>query len=259
MEPINIPSQPTGARTAAKTDDRSNLTHPQTDPKPGEQLEDLHFRALLPISNDDALVRPVGAVQKHKKNFVLFDFHERDSEFASLGDQLDDDFYKQRLREDAIRFKRPTNSMPLEFKGTNDGLFPGDSALGGYGTQPRRPDYRVYNHEKFRTSKQGKRQLQDLAYNTWIGTLTDNKTRFAAVTDGTYVQYPLVGHMHDQMRENINFGKAEFVDLTPIAPVESITQLDYGIKNETDLDTYMHPYRRAVNTADTLGTFAWPL
>ena len=249
---IQAPNQP-------QRDVRTNLTHEQTAPKPGEQLEDLHFRALLPIANDDALVRPVGAVQKHKDEFTLFDFHERDSEFASLGDQMDDDFYKQRLREDAIRFKSPLNAMPLEFKGTNDGLKPGDSRLGGYGTQPRAPEWSFYNHEKFRESPRGMAFLKEQGRNAWMESFADNSNRFAPIADGTYAEFPLAGIMHDQMRENINFGKSDFIQLTPYAPVESTTQLDTIIPSETDLDTYMSVHRNPTNTTDTLGTYAWPL
>ena len=254
-EPFVVPAQRQGA---IKRDARSNLTHPQTDPKPDEQLEDNHFASMLPVINEDALTRPVGSVQKHKEQFVLFDFHERDNEFASLGDQLDDDFYKQRLREDAIRFLEPLNSMPLEFKGSNLGLSEGDEMLSGYGMQPRKPSFEFFNHEMFRASKEGQAQIQRDARPAWLRAHQDNNNKFNQIAEGDYFPLPLSGIMHDQMRENINFEKSDFTTITPVAPIDQITTFTQSIRNPVDPFIHKNRLRNKDNLRE-LGYFPWKI
>ena len=270
-EPIVAPAQPhdarrPGDRKAAEPggvtgnkgarDARENLTYPQVDPKPGQLREDLHFRAMLPEMRDDALVRPVGSAQTHKDQFILFDYHQRDNEFASLGDQLDDDFYQQRLREDAIRYKAPLNKMPLEFKGSHTGLKPGDDHLGGYGAQPRPPKLAQYLREEFVAANRG--MIDNVALKTVRGLHSyDNAWMWGGVNDGTYFPEPLKGQMHDQMRENINFGKSQFIAPGPVAPVERLTNFDLPITNPFARDIYHNRNRNHWDTLTINGSYPW--
>jgi hypothetical protein len=256
VEDVKIPDN--NVRVLPNRDDRSNLTFPQEAPKEDELYEDLHFRALLPIANDDALVRPVGSAQRHKEEFVLFDFHQRDSEFESIGDKLDDDFYRQRLREDRIRFKSPTNVLPLRFKGSADGLRPGDEKRGGYGTQPEKPRTRHFKRQKLLNDNKG------LVYKSALGTLyrkkihNDNKWKFVATGEGNeLISNPIDGTMHDQMRENINFGKDQMINVNPTAPIHQKTMFDVPVQNPFDATLYNHPHRDRWNTLVTLGTYPW--
>jgi hypothetical protein len=253
---INAPVQP--VRIMPGRDERDNLTKPQEIPKDGQLEEDLHFRAFLPEMRDDLLVRPVGSAQKHKDQFTLFDFHQRDNEFASLGNQLDDDFYQQRLREDAIRYKEPLNAVPLEFKGSNIGFKPGDDLLRGYGSQPRKPDFRQFHRERFVNAN--KDAIMSDAHSA-IQPLKrkDNEWKWGGVHEGTYFPNPLCGIMHDQMRENINFNKSQFIANGPVAAIDRLTNFDKDIKNPFDLGLYNHRNRNHWDKTSITGSYPWDI
>ena len=239
-------------------DERDNRTKPQELPKDGQLEEDLHFRAFLPEMRDDLLVRPVGSAQKHKDQFTLFDFHQRDNEFASLGNQLDDDFYQQRLREDAIRYKEPLNEVPLEFKGSNIGFKPGDDLLGGYGSHPRKPDFRQFRRERFVNAN--KDAIMSDAHSAMKPLKRkDNEWKWGGVHEGTYFPNPLCGIMHDQMRENINFNKSQFIANGPVAAIDRLTNFDKDIKNPFDLGLYNHRNRNHWDKTSITGSYPWEI
>jgi hypothetical protein len=79
------------------------------------------------------------------------------------------------------------------------------------------------------------------------------------VGEGGYVDLPLEGIMHDQMRENIDFEKGEFIPTGPIAPVYSTTELDHSIRNETDVYIHNHHNRLDWDRAVTTGSYPWKL
>jgi len=198
----------------------------------------------------------VGSSQAHKEQFVLFDYHQPDHEFASLGSQLEDDFYQQRLREKAIRFKAPLNKFPLEFKGSHTGLREGDAYLGGYGSQPRGWSGKQYLKEVFVEENQP--LINRFATNK-IKALheIDNEWKWKEIHDGTYFPKPLRGIMHDQVRENINFGKNQMIATGPVAPINRVTNFDKTIRNQFAKDIYTHPNRNPWDSLTKLGTYPW--
>lgn len=237
---------------------RRNRTMPKYhEETPNEVREDLHFRSMLPEIREDALTRPVGSSQAHKEQFILFDYHQRDNEFASLGSQLEDDFYQQRLREKAIRYKSPLNKFPLEFKGSHTGLRQGDAFLGGYGSQPRGWSADQYEKELF--VEQNQPLINEIATSVMKHQVVhlDNEFEWGAIHDGTYFPRPLQGIMHDQVRENINFGKNQMIATGPIAPIDSYNNFDKPIMNQFERSIYNHPNRCPWDTLTTEGTYPW--
>lgn len=259
-EPDRFPPIPPGTQEESDDsddDDTDMMLAKRKAKDKEEQKEDLHFRHLLPLQRDDLLVRPVGSVQKHKRDWLLFDFHERDNEFASIGSQMDDPFYKQRLREDAIRFKTPTNAMPLEFKGSNDGLVPGSHSLGGYGSQPRRPRFGDYMKRRFKRSRNGQLLLAKRSQLPYQRTRLDNAFMYSRRTEGDYVPMPHSGAMHDRTREHINWNKRDFIPISPIAPIDTSTVLQHEVHNQGDPLEEMNPLREKWDAYDTTCVQPW--
>jgi hypothetical protein len=146
--------------------------------------------------------------------------------------------------------------MPLEFKGSHTGLKPGDDHLGGYGAQPRPPRLDQYLREQFVESARG---LIDADAHETIGLLHnhDNAWMWGGVNDGTYFPNPLIGKMHDQMRENINFGKSQFIAPGPVAPVERLTNFDLWITNPFASDIHNSRNRNHWDTLTITGSYPW--
>ena len=185
------------------------------------EQEDLHFRAFIPLLDGDQLTRPLGAVQNNKENFVLFDFHDRDSEFENVHNTLTNPFYIQRLRSKAIRFQEPLFQTPLEFRGDHDGFRPDSWKLTVAGNEGPKPSFKQYNqHKKDHHSLKGWSDLQHKAAKKRKNIVGDANYKFNAMRRGGENFDPLSGQMHDQMRENIDFGKDQFILDQPIAVAE---------------------------------------
>ena len=182
------------------------------------QEEDLHFRAFIPLLDGDQLTRPLGAVHRNKENFVLFDFHDRDSEFENDHNTLTNPFYIQRLRDQAIRFQEPMFKTPVEFRGDHNGIRPDSWKLTVAGNEGPAPSFKQYNkHQKEHHSLSGWVDLQRKAGKKRKMITNDSNYRFNAIRRGGENFDPLSGVMHDQMRENIDFGKDRFILDQPIA------------------------------------------
>jgi len=213
----------------------------------GQQLDELNFRQYLPIAGADFLTRPIGAVQSHKENFLLFDFQQRNAEFDIEHNALDNPLYHGRLRDDAIRYMEPMQVVPLKYKGDQMGFTDADVLNTVAGTDQPTPSNGLIS--QYDRNRHDMESILDMQQNAKFGIdqlRSDANFQYAAITQGTETATPIASDFHDQMRENINFGKTEFMLQipTPQEDADAFAKWSKVRRNPIDTTSHRDPKRR---------------